>query len=62
MKLAGRGKSGSARVIYLLLPELPCIVFFLVYTKGGADTISPAGKAFLRKVAAETKAHQQFIP
>ena len=62
MKLAGRGKSGSARAIYLLLPELPCIVFFLLYTKGEADTISSAGKVFLRKAALETKTHQHLIP
>ena len=62
MALGGSGKRGGARTIYLLLPELPCIVFVLLYTKGEADNISAAGKGFLRKASAEIKTNQHLIP
>ena len=62
MALTGGGKSGGARAVYLLLPELPAVVFVLLYTKREADTISPAGKDFLRKAAADLKAKQHLLP
>ncbi len=60
--LARTDKSGGARAVYLLLPELPCIAFVLLYTKREEDTISPAGKDFLRAAAAELKAKQHLLP
>lgn len=62
MALGRGGKSGGARVVYLFLPELPAIVFVLLYTKREADTISPAGKDFLRKAAANLKAQAHLLP
>lgn len=62
MALEHGGKSGGARVVYLILPELPCIVLTLLYTKREADTISAAGKEFLRQAAAELKAKQHLLP
>ena len=62
MAIGHGGKSGGARVVYLFLPELPCIVFVLLYTKREADTISPAGKDFLRQAAADLKAQQHLLP
>ena len=62
MALPGRGKSGGARVIYLYLPVRGRIVFFLVFTKNQSPNVSAAGKAVLRKAAAELKAVEHLIP
>ena len=62
MALPGRGKSGGARVIYLFLPVRNRIVFFHVFTKNQSPNISDAGKAVLRKAAAELKAVEHLIP
>lgn len=62
MAIGRGGKSGGARVVYLLLPELPAIVFVLLYTKREADTISAQGKDFLRKAAVLLKAQQHLLP
>ena len=42
MKLPSRGKSGSARVIYLWLPKAKRMICFMFYTKGRTATIPPA--------------------
>jgi hypothetical protein len=42
MKLAGRGKSAGARVIYLWLPETRRFVLFLLYTKAKQTNIPPS--------------------
>lgn len=42
MKLAGRGKSAGARVIYLWLPEARRFVLFMLYTKSKQSDIPPA--------------------
>ena len=39
MALPGRGKSGSARVLYLWFPNRATIVLYLVYTKGDLETV-----------------------
>lgn len=39
MKLPGRGKSGSARVIYLWLPKTQRLICFMFYTKSKTTTI-----------------------
>jgi hypothetical protein len=48
-RLAHRGKSGSARVIYLWLPHVRCIVLFHFYTKQSKATLSAADKKALRE-------------
>lgn len=62
MALNRRGKRGSARVIYLYLPNHPCIVMFYLFTKGDTSNLSAAGKAVLRQAAAEIKINQHLIP
>ena len=42
IKLTSRGKSGSARVIYLWLPKAKRMICFMFYTKGRTATIPPA--------------------
>lgn len=48
-RLDGRGKSGSARVIYLWLPHVPCIILFHFYTKQTKASLSAADKKALRE-------------
>jgi hypothetical protein len=40
MQLPGRGKRGSARVIYLYLPRSQHIVLFYLYTKAERENLS----------------------
>jgi hypothetical protein len=61
-KLPGRGKSSGARVIYLLLPEIPCIVFIYLYAKARKTDLTAAEKSTLRQVADDLKANQHLIP
>jgi hypothetical protein len=58
MRLAGRGKSGGARVIYLHLPKYDTIVLFYLYTKAERENLSPAHLNRLREAAAIIK--QEF--
>ena len=57
MKLPGRGKSGSARVIYLWLPKARRIVLFMLYTKAKQSDIPPALLERLRDAVTTIKAH-----
>jgi hypothetical protein len=41
MKLAGRGKSGGARMIYLHLDAARTIVLFMLYTKARQANLKP---------------------
>ena len=41
IKLPSRGKSGSARVIYLWLPRAKRMICFMFYTKGRSANIPP---------------------
>ena len=50
-KLAGRGKSGSARVIYLWLPHVRALILFHFYTKQAKSSLSAADKKALRTAA-----------
>ena len=61
-KLPGRGKRDGARVIYLHLPELPCIVFVYLYAKARKTDLTADEKDALRSVATDLKAHQRLIP
>jgi len=56
MKLAGRGKSSGARVIYLWLPEARRIVLFMLYTKAKQSDIPPALLGRLRAAVETIKA------
>lgn len=53
MALAGRGRSGGARVIYLNLPQHRVIIFFYIYTKAKSENLTPEQERRLR-VAVET--------
>lgn len=58
-KLAGRGKSGSARVIYLWLPHVSVIVLFHFYTKQSKANLSADDKKALRAATQIIKDHYQ---
>lgn len=51
MALAGRGKSGGARIIYLYLRHRDTIYLIYVFTKGDAANLSLAGKKTMREIA-----------
>ena len=53
MALAGRGRSGGARVIYLYLPQHDTIIFFYTYTKAKSENLTPDQERRLR-AAVET--------
>lgn len=58
MALAGRGKRGGARVIYLHLPEHEVIVLFYAYTKAENENIGAEALSRLRAAVALIK--QEF--
>jgi hypothetical protein len=51
MKLAGRGKSAGARVVYFHLKDHAVIFLFLLYTKSGQSDLTAEQKAALRQQA-----------
>lgn len=52
-RVAGRGKSGGARVIYLWLPNRGIFILFMLYTKSSRANISASQLSRLR-AAVET--------
>ena len=42
MRLAGRGKRGSARVLYLWLPKRRVLFLYMTYTKGDIEDVPAA--------------------
>ncbi len=42
MRLAGRGKSGGARVLYLYFRRHRTVIFYLVYQKGEIENVPHA--------------------
>jgi hypothetical protein len=56
MRLPGRGKSGGARVIYLLIENHARIYFLTLYTKSERTDLSPAEKKAVREVVEAIKA------
>jgi hypothetical protein len=48
MRLPGRGKSGSARVLYLWLPTRDVIYLYMIYTKGDISNIPAAQLKLIR--------------
>jgi hypothetical protein len=51
MKLAGRGKSAGARVVYFHQKDHAVIFLFLLYTKSGQSDLTAEQKAALRQQA-----------
>ncbi|HEY5744072.1 MAG TPA: type II toxin-antitoxin system RelE/ParE family toxin [Terrimicrobiaceae bacterium] len=51
MKLAGRGKSAGARVVYFHLKDPGVVFLFLLYTKSGQSDLTAQQKAALRQQA-----------
>ena len=60
LRLPGRGKSVSARVIYLYLRWHDAIVLFYVYTKAKSEDLTPDQLKRLRNAVAVIK--QEFKP
>jgi len=57
MRLAGGGKSGGARVIYLHLAEHDVIFLATVYKKSKRETLTDDEKQNLKQIAHSLKAH-----
>lgn len=57
MRLAGGGKSGGARVIYLYLPEHDAIFLATLYKKSKRETLTDDEKQSLKQAASLLKAH-----
>ncbi len=55
MALAGRGKSGGARVIYLYLPEDHILYFFLLFKKSDAANLTKSKRNQLGILAEQIK-------
>ena len=60
LRLPGRGKSGSARVIYFHLERHDTIVFFYVYNKAKSENLTADQLKRLRNAVAVIK--QEFKP
>lgn len=58
-RLAGRGKSGSARVIYLWLPKVSVMILFHFYTKQSKSDLSAEDRRALRTATQIIKDHYQ---
>ena len=57
MRLAGGGKSGGARVIYLYLAEQEVIFLATLYRKSKRETLTDDEKQSLKEAARRIKAH-----
>ncbi len=55
VKLPGRGKSGGARAIYLLVKEVDAVVLVTLYTKAERTDLSAQEKRTLKMLADEIK-------
>lgn len=60
MRLAGGGKSGGARVIYLYLPEHDVIFFGALYKKSKQENLTEDEKQRLKHTAQRLKAHYKL--
>ena len=58
VQLAGRGKRGGARVIYLLIPRPGVVILFYAYSKGDFEDLSADQKRRMRQAVLEIK--QEF--
>ena len=57
MRLAGAGKSGGARVIYLHIPERQLVILGTIYKKSNRENLTQDEKQELRQVAQRIKEH-----
>ena len=57
MRLAGGGKSGGARAIYLHLPEHEVIFLAALYKKSKRENLTDHEKQALKQIAQDLKAH-----
>jgi len=53
--MKGRGKSGSARVLYLYVPKDEVVYLMVAYAKNVKETISKAEKKDLKALATQLK-------
>ena len=51
----GHGKRGGARVVYLYVEAEERIYLVLAYAKGASETVTEAGKKYLRRIARELR-------
>lgn len=62
MRLPGRGKSGSARVIYLYLENQGVLYLLTLYTKNEQANLSPDEKKAISAIVSEIKrAHRDRV-
>ena len=57
MRLAGGGKSGGARVIYLFFPQRHVIFIGAIYKKSKRENLTDHEKEILKGAARDIKAH-----
>lgn len=55
IRLAGRGKSGGARTIYLYLVRAAKVYFLLTYAKNEQEDLSSSDRAALRTIIAQLR-------
>lgn len=60
MRLAGSGKSGGARVIYLYLAEWEVIFIGALYKKSKRENLTEHEKQILKQTAQRLKAHYKL--
>jgi hypothetical protein len=60
MRLAGGGKSGGARVIYLYLPDRDVIFLGALYKKSKQENLTEDEKQRLKNTAQRLKAHYKL--
>jgi hypothetical protein len=53
--LAGRGKSGGGRIMYLFLPERKVIFLFYLFRKSDSENLDKAQRNLLGKLARQIK-------
>ena len=57
--LAGRGKSGGLRIIYLDIPEFKTLYLMLAYPKNEKDSLSSDERNELKRIASRIKKNLQ---
>jgi hypothetical protein len=55
VQLAGRGKRGGARVIYLLIPRPEIVFLFYAYSKRGLEDLNTEQKRRLKQAVMEIR-------
>lgn len=62
MRLAGRGKSGGARVLYLYFPAHQLVFFYWAYQKGDIENISKSDLKEIRHAVQTIKKYYGGAP